>query len=441
MAFADMKTKVPGPKSAELIGKWKQYEVDKLGFQVPVAIESGDGAILKDVDGNTYIDWTSGVIVTNVGHAHPVLVEAMHEASKHILNIYEWCSQYRVKAAEDLVEAAPEQYDRCFFLSTGSEVTDCAARIMKRNTGRFEIVSFFGAFHGRTLSTSSMGGLKKQKLGMGPMLPGSIRIPYPYCYRCPLHCTPGKCGFACISLYDDIVRANSCGSLAGFIGELYQGAGGYVFPPEGFWKHMEEWIRSYGMLFTLDEVQSSYGRTGSMWAQEQEGIRPDITTVGKGIGGGAVVTALLLKDSLVKDSMGPGDMGSTYGGNPVACAAVSAVLKIFRDEDIVRHVHDDLWPMFAERLPKLKELSPYVGDVRGRGCAWGIELVKDRQTKEPAPELARALVLDLANHGLLTGIVGMYSNVIRVSPPLVMTVEQTDEALSILERCVSAMRI
>jgi len=441
MAFADVKTPIPGPKSAALIEEWKKYEVDKLGFQAPVAIDKGQGALLQDVDGNTFIDWTSGVIVTNVGHSHPVLVEAMHEASQHVLNVYEWCSEYRVKAAKDIVAAAPKQFDRCFFLSTGSEVTDCAARIMKRNTGRFEVVSFYGAFHGRTLSTSSMGGLKKQKKGMGPMMPGSIRVPYPYCYRCPLHKEPGKCNFACISMYDDIVRANSSGSLAGFIGELYQGAGGYVFPPEGFWKRMEEWIRSNDMLFTLDEVQSSYGRTGTMWAQEQEDIHPDITTVGKGIGGGAVVTALLLKNELVKDSMGPGDMGSTYGGNPVACAAVSAVLKIFKDEDIVKHVHDDLWPMLKERLNHLKSLSPYVGDVRGRGCAWGVEFVKDRATKEPAPELARKLILSMAEHGLLAGIVGVNGNVLRVSPPLVTTVEQMDEACSILEKCVSDLRL
>ncbi len=438
MGYAKVKTTIPGPKTKELLKQWHENEADKLGYQAQVAIDHGRGAMLYDVDDNVFIDWSSGVLVTNVGHCHPKLVEAVQEASEHVLNVYEWCTPYRANAARDLVNAAPSHLDKCFFMSSGSEVTDCSARIMKRYTHNYEIISFYGGFHGRTLSTASLGGLSKSKYGMGPMLPGSIRVPYPYCYRCPFKSNPEKCGLLCLEFMNDIIRANSTGSLAGLIIEPYQGSAGFIFPPEGFLPAVESWCREKNIPFTLDEVQSSYGRTGKMWALEHEALTPDIVTVGKGIGSGVTVAALLMRDEMIKDSMHKGDMGSTYGGNPISCAAVSAVLKIMKDEKLPERAAR-LGKIISSRLSKIQEKCKYIGDVRGRGMVWGVELVEDRETKEPAPEKVNKLIDLAAEKGLLIGSVGMFGNVVRVAPPLVITEEQLDESLEIFEQCTKQL--
>ena len=438
MKYAQINTQIPGPKSKDMLTEWVAYEADKTGYQARVAIDHGLGAMLYDVDGNSFIDWTSGVLVTSLGHCHPKLVSAVNEASGKIMNVYEYCNPYRLNAAKALVKAAPPYMDRCFFLSTGSEATDSAARIMKRATGNYEIVSFYGGFHGRTISTASMGGMHKTKKGVGPMLPGAIRIPFPYCYRCPFHKHQESCGLTCLEFAGDIVQANSCTSLAGLIVEPYLGTAGFIFPPKGYLQALEKWTRDQGMLFTLDEVQSSYGRTGAMWSAEREGVTPDIITVGKGIGSGISVSALLLKSEIVDKALGKGELGSTYGGNPVSCAAVSAVLSIMDEEAVLDNV-EKVGKIFAERMPKLIEKCKYVGDVRGMGLVYGIELVTDKKTKEPAPQFIKKLIDSCASEGLLIGSVGMYGNVVRVAPPLVINEDQANESIDIMEKCLTML--
>lgn len=438
MKYANVTTSIPGPRSKACIGQWKAYEADKTGYQAQIAVDHGEGAMLYDIDGNAFIDWTSGVLVTNIGHCHPILVKAVQEAAARMMNVYEYCNPYRADAAKDFVSIAPKHLNKCFFLSTGSEATDSAARIMKRATGNFEIVSFYGGFHGRTLSAASMGGLKKTKLSMGPMVPGSIRVPFPYCYRCPFHAKKETCGMLCLDYLDDVIQANSTSSLAGLIVEPYLGTAGFIFPPTGYLQKLEQWARSRGMLFTLDEVQSSYGRTGTMWSSEREGVTPDIITVGKGMGSGISVSALLMRSDVVDKAMGKGELGSTYGGNPVSCAAVSAVIKVFKEEDIIAKSKVTS-KVFASRLPELVDKSPYVGDVRGTGMVWGIELVEDKVSKTPAPKLVVRLIDLCAANGLLIGGVGVYGNVIRVAPPLVMNEEQANESIDIMEKCLAKL--
>lgn len=433
MEFNNVKTSIPGPKSKTLLKKWVKYEADKTGYQAQIVIDRGKGALLFDVDGNTFLDWTSGVLVTNIGHSHPVLVDAVQKTAERMMNVYEYCTPERVQAAEDLIHVAPKHLDRCFFLSTGSEATDAAARIMKRASGNFEIVSFYGGFHGRTLSTASLGGLKKIKKGMGPMIPGSIRAPFPYCYRCPFNQKPENCALTCLDFLDSLVEANSSSSLAGLIVEPYLGTAGFIFPPKGYLTALEKWIREKGIIFTLDEVQSSYGRTGTMWAMEHENLKPDIVTLGKGLGSGVSVSALLIRSDLVDRALGKGELGSTYGGNPISCAAVSAVLTVMREERIIDNVKM-IEKIFVNRLPGLIEQSPYVGDVRGMGLVWGIELVEDKKTKKPAPELVKRLIDECAKNGLLIGSVGIYGNVIRIAPPLVITEAQAHESIDIMEK-------
>lgn len=434
---ASVKTPLPGPQSKALFARWEKVEAQCTGYQAQVAWDHARGVVVTDADGNTFIDWTSGVLVTNVGHCHPELVKAIQQASARLLNNYECLHEERVIAAEKLISVLPPHLDKCFFLSTGSEAIEGALRIMKRKTGRFEIVSFFGGFHGRTYGAASSGGLAGPKQGYGPTLPETIRVPFPYCYRCPFKAKPETCGLLCLEFIEDAVRATSAGSLAGVLVEPYQGAAGFIFPPEGWLPRVERWARARDMLFTLDEVQSCYGRTGKFFALEWEGLTPDLVAIGKGIGSGAPASAIAARGEVI-GVLGRGEMSSTMGGNPVASAAVSAVVDIMRREKLVENSRR-MGELMLSRLREIQERSPYVGEVRGKGLVMGVELVKDKTTKEPAPDLARKLIDVAAEKGLLIGSVGIFGNVIRVAPPLVINEAEAHESLDIFEKALTLL--
>lgn len=435
--IVNVKTKLPGPKSSAIINRWGKVEAKTTGFQAPIAVDRGRGAIIYDADENKFIDWTSGVLVTNIGHCHPKLVEKLGESTAKMLNCYEYPTEYRVRAAEELVAATPEHLDTCFFLSTGGEATDAMIRIMKRKTGRHEIISFYGGFHGRLYSPASAGGLSKTKKNFGPSMAGVIRAPFPYCYRCPFKMKPESCNNLCLEFMDDIVSANSCGDIAGLITEPYLGTAGFVFPPQGWMKSLEKWIRERDILFALDEVQSSFGRGGKMWFMEWEGLEPDIACAGKGIGSGVAQSAIVATSDIMS-CLGRGELSSTAGGNPVACAATSAVLEVIRDEDLLQR-SITVGEVMLIRLNKIMTKASHVGDVRGKGLVMGIEIVEDKEGKAPAPELCKKIVLECANKGLLVGIVGIYGNVIRVAPPLVITDSEVEESLDIMEEVLMAL--
>jgi 4-aminobutyrate aminotransferase len=428
---------LPGPRSRELFERWRKAEAQCTGYQAPVVWDHARGVVVTDVDGNTFLDWTSGVLVTNVGHCHPALVQAIQQASEKLLNNYECLNEPRVIAAEKLTSVLPRPLDRCFFLSTGSETVEAAVRIMKRKTGNYEVISFYGGFHGRTYAAAAAGGMPGPKKGYGPTLPGAIRAPYPYCYRCPFKAKPETCGMLCLEFLDDCVRANSTGSLAGLIVEPYQGASGFIFPPEGWLSRLEQWVRSKGLVFTVDEVQASYGRTGKFWAVEWEGVQPDLLCIGKGIGSGLPVSAIAARSEVI-GVLGPGEMSSTMGGNPVSSACVTAVIDIMLRENLAENSRR-MGVLLGKRLREIQERSPYVGDVRGKGLVYGVELVKDKATKEPAPDLMRKLIDVAAQNGLLIGSVGIFGNVVRVAPPLVITEAELNESLDLFERSLGQL--
>ncbi len=437
MKITSVKTPLPGPKGGVLLDKWHQYEADVVGFQAPVVWDTAKGCVVTDVDGNKYLDWTCGVLVTNVGHCHPHLVSAIKKAADRLLNNYECANVERTDAAERLVRALPKHLNRCFFLSTGSEATEGAHRLMKRKTGRFEVISFYGGFHGRTCAAASMGGLAGPKKGYGPSIPGMIRVPYPNPYRDP----NGWCDDLdrYFDFLEETVAANSTGSLAGCIVEPYEGAAGFIFPPKGWLKRLEEWVHSKGMLLTVDEVQASYGRTGKMWAIEHEDIKADILAIGKAIGCGMPVSAIAATAD-VFSCLSKGEMSSTLGGNPMASAAVCAVLDIYEKEPLVEN-SAKMGAYIKKCLHEAAKRCPHLGDVRGMGLVMGMEFVKDKKTKAPAPELIKPLITDCANHGLLIGSVGMYGNVIRVAPPLCITQAEADESLEIMEGALSRLKL
>ena len=434
---ASVKGRLPGPRSRELFSRWERVEAQCTGYQAQVVWGRAKGVVVTDVDGNVFLDWTSGVLVTNVGHCHPHLVQAIQAAAEKLLNNYECLNEPRVEAAEKLVSILPKHLDKCFFLSTGSEATEGCIRIMKRKTGKYEIVSFYGAFHGRTYAAASAGGLSGPKKGYGPSMPGAIRVPFPYCYRCPFKATPETCDLLCLDYVDDAVRANSTGSLAGVIVEAYQGASGFIFAPPGWFPRLEQWIRSRGLLFTLDEVQAGFGRTGKMFAMEWENLTPDLVCLGKGIGSSVPASAIAARGEVI-GALGRGEMSSTMGGNPVCCAAVTAVVEIMQKEKLEDNALR-MGQLMKARLQQIQEKSPYVGDVRGSGLVMGVELVKDKKTKEPAPDLTKKMIDACAQNGLLIGSVGIFGNVIRVAPPLVITEAEAHESLDIFEKSLAAL--
>ena len=440
MGITHVKGPLPGPKGKKLLDQWHRFEADVVGFQAPVVWQSGRGCVVTDVDGNIYIDWTSGVLVTNVGHCHPRLVEAVRAASGDLLNNYECANVPRILAAKALVKALPPHLNRCFFLTTGSETTEGAIRLMKRRTGCYEVLCFEGGFHGRTFGAASAGGMAGPKRMYGPGIPGTIRLPFPNPYRDPYGWCRGGPEFK--KYFDHIeamVTANSTGSLAGVIVEPYQGAAGFIFPPKGWLRRLAEWARGHGLLFALDEVQSSYGRTGRMWALEHECLKPDIVTIGKAIGCGVPVSAIAATAD-VFSCLKKGEMSSTLGGNPVSSAAVPVILDIMRDEDLVGS-SARIGAHMKRRLKALARNCKYLGDVRGMGLVIGLEFVKDKKTKEPAPELIRPLIVACANAGLLVGSVGVFGNVIRVAPPLVITRAEADESLAIMEQVLGDLKL
>ncbi|MCX6561749.1 MAG: aspartate aminotransferase family protein [Candidatus Aminicenantes bacterium] len=424
-------------KTQEFLDLSRIYEPECMNWQAPVVWDHASGAEIWDVDGKSYIDWTSGVLVANVGHAHPVLAKALADQAARLLNTFDFPTPQRLRLAERIVKALPRHLDKVIFLTTGSEAMDAAMRLAKRFTGKYEIVSFWGGFHGRTFGPMSLSGISKIRRSYGPLVPGTVLAPYPYCYRCPFDKTHPDCGLFCLNFLDEVVKVESSGSLAAVIVEPYQGTAGFVFPPPGYLKKLETWAKSRGLLFILDEVQSSFGRTGTMWAWEHESLEPDILVLGKGIGSGAPIAALVTRSEIFS-CLERGEMSSTLGGNPLSCAGSLAVFEIIEKEGLLeKTVRNGAY--LKGKLHDLMAKHESIGDIRGMGLVYGIEFVLDRRTKEPAPDLVKDIVLKCVDRGLMVGKLGLHGNVIRVAPPLVITPDLIDKSTAILDGVLSEL--
>ncbi len=430
------KREVPGPRSAELLALSKQYEPPCMADQLPVVWDHGEGVWVVDVDGNEYIDFTSGVLVTNLGHAHPLHVEAIQNQAGRLMNCYSFPTPERVTFSRRLVDLLPENLDQAFLLTTGAEATEAALRIARRYTGKHEILSFYGGFHGRTYGPISVAGSMKTKRRFGPQLPGAVLAPFPYFYRDFYNSkTEEECGERCIERLDRIIESASTGDLGAVITEPYQGGAGFIFPPDGWLKKLEKWAYDRGLLFILDEVQSSFGRTGRMFALEWEDLRPSMVCLGKGIGSGMPASALV-GERRIFACMGVGEMSSTCGGNPLASAASHAVLDVMAQEKLPENALRVGAYMMA-RFKALQKKHECLGDVRGKGLVLGLEFVEDRQSRTPAPELTGKVILKAGEYGLLLGRVGIYGNVVRIAPPLVVTEEEAGMGIDIIDRALT----
>jgi 4-aminobutyrate aminotransferase len=342
-----------------------------------------------------------------------------------------------VRLAEELAAAAPMSAPAMsFFGNSGTEANEAALKLAKYYTRRHQVIAFFGAFHGRSMGSLSATASKvAQRRGFAPMVPGTFHAPYADCYRCPVNATPESCAAECLSFIEDrlFVHLVSPEEVAAVIVEPIQGEGGYIVPPDVFLQRLREMTAAHGILLVVDEVQSGMGRTGKMFAIEHAGVEPDIVTIGKGIASGLPLGVATARADVM--SWPPGSHASTFGGNPVSCAAALTTIRLLR-ERLMQNA-ETVGAHLRAGLEALQEKHALIGDVRGRGLMIGVELVRDRKTKERATTERNALVQECFRRGLL--VLGAGRNAIRLSPPLVLTRQEADTALEIIDASLEAV--
>jgi 4-aminobutyrate aminotransferase len=431
-----LKTALPGPKATAIIERDRRAVSTSYTRDYPFVMARGEGAYAEDVDGNVFLDCTAGIAVASTGHSHPTVVAAIVDQAHKFLHMSgtDFYYEPQVQLGEDLSAIAPMPGPhRSFFANSGTEANEAALKLAKYHTKRSNIIAFFGSFHGRSMGSLSLTASKlTQRRGFGPFVPGVFHAPYADCYRCPIGSSPDNCAAECLRFIDEqlLVHLVSPDEVAAIMVEPIQGEGGYVVPPNVFHERLRELTKKNGMLLIVDEVQSGMGRTGKMFAIEHTGVQPDVVTMAKGIASGLPLGVATARSEIM--SWPPGTHASTFGGNPVACAASLATLKLLR-ESLVTNAEVVGAHMMA-RAKTLMDTHPIVGDVRGRGLMIGIELVRDRQTKERATRERDAVVRECFTRGLL--VLGAGQNAIRLSPPLVLTKEQADTAIEILDQAL-----
>jgi 4-aminobutyrate aminotransferase len=440
MTGPDIRTNLPGPRAQAIIERDGRVVSPSYTRDYPFVMARGEGALVEDVDGNVFLDCTAGIAVAATGHSHPQVVEAIVEQSRRFLHMSgtDFYYEPQVQLGEALSAIAPMPGPhRTFFGNSGTEANEAALKLAKYTTKRHGIIAFFGAFHGRSMGSLSLTASKiTQRRGFSPFVPGTYHAPYANCYRCPVGLKPESCAAECLRFVEELLLVHLVApdEVAAIVVEPIQGEGGYVVPPSVFLQRLRELTRTHGMLLIADEVQSGMGRTGRMFAIEHAGVAPDVVTMAKGIASGLPLGVATAPSDIM--SWPPGAHASTFGGNPVACAASLATLALLRD-GLVRNAETVGAHMLAG-AKALMEKHAIIGDVRGRGLMIGIEFVRDRQTKERATTERDAIVREAFRRGLL--LLGAGPNAIRISPPLVLTKAQADTALAILDQAIASVR-
>jgi len=427
-------TELPGPEARKVLEKDQKYVSQSYSRVYPLVVKRAKGVWVEDVDGNRFLDFNSGIAVCNTGHCHPRIVEAIRRQAEQLIHMsgsdfyYDAQSALAAKLAE-ITPGAKEK--RVFFGNSGAEAIEAALKLARYHTRRPFILAFLGAFHGRTMGALSLTASKAIfEKGFSPLVPGVTHVPFPYCYRCPYHWQPYPgCSIACVDwIREDLFkRSIPPEEVAAIFVEPIQGEGGYVVPPPEFHKKLYELAKEFGILFVADEVQSGMGRTGKMMAIEHWGVTPDIFALAKGIASGMPLGAMV-SQSEVMDWV-RGSHASTFGGNPISCQAALTTIELLQEGLI-----ENAGRMGEYLLSKLKGLQKrfrLIGDVRGKGLMIGIEIVRDPETKEKAIEERNRIIETCFEKGLL--LLGCGENVIRLSPPLIITQREADLALAILE--------
>ncbi len=426
----------PGPKAREILERDRNLIMQSFVRWYPLVIKTGRGAIVEDVDGNIYIDFNSGLAVLNVGHLHPRVVEAIREQAGKLLHysLTDFYYEEAVLGAERLLSVAPIRDGKVFFANSGAETVEGALKIAR---GHFDgsrqyVIAFLGAFHGRTMGALSLTASKPvHRKGFSPLVPGVIHVPYPYPYRCPFRAEePRECGEAVLAYLEEWVLGKLVdpSEVALVMAEPIQGEGGYIVPPDNFLPGLRRLTSKHGILLAVDEVQSGFARTGRWWAVQHWGVEPDLVTSAKAIASGLPLGAIIGRRKVM--DLPPGSHATTFGGNPVALAAMRAVIDVIEEE----RLHERAARLGEEILKHYRDLSQeleIIGDVRGKGFMIGVELVRDRRTKEPAKKELAWILERAFKRGLL--VIGAGLSTIRIAPPLVIEEEHLWRGIEILD--------
>ena len=434
MRVPEIKVPPPGPRARAILERDGAVVSPSYPRCVPFVMAKGTGAVVEDVDGNRYLDFGAGIAVAATGHSHPDVVRAITDQASRFLHIStDYYHEPMVALGEALAEIAPVGgRARTFFSNSGAEAVEAAIKLARYHTKRFNILAFLGSFHGRTLGSLALTSSRTvQRRGFGPMGAGVFHAPYANPYRCPVGGgeDAAKCTRECLAYIENQVLTHLVApeEVAAIVVEPIQGEGGYVVPPPEFLQGLAAIAATHGMLFVADEVQSGIGRTGRMFAIEHAGVQPDIIVAAKGIASGLPMGVTIAREDVMDWPVGA--HSNTFGGNPVACAAALATIELVKG-GLMKNAAD-VGDFLLSKLSELAHRHQIIGDVRGRGLMIGIELVRDRQTKERAVTERDALVLAAFQRGLLVLAAG--ASTIRLSPPLVITREQAQTAINILD--------
>ncbi|HTT69838.1 MAG TPA: aspartate aminotransferase family protein [Anaeromyxobacteraceae bacterium] len=428
-----IRTPIPGPRSREIVRREQEHLAPGLqGFALwaGVAMDHGQGSTLTDVDGNTYVDLIGGIGVNALGHCHPRYVAALSEQAGR-LTVGSFTSLPRAELVHEVSALAPAGLDRLQLYSSGAEAVESALRLARCATGRQEVVGFWGGFHGKTAGVMALMG-SSARHGLGPLPAGSTLVPYADCYRCPFQLDYPSCGLACAEFVRKAVKVQPAGPLAAILAEPMQGTAGNVIPPPEFVKALEEIAHEAGALFLADEMITGFGRTGRPWGVDHSGARPDICTLGKGFGSGFPIAGVLTRSEVAaaKPWSNPSGASSSYGGNALAAAAALASVRTIREEGLWQNAQA-VGSAMLEELRRMQERYPFVGDVRGAGLLIGIEIVKDRATKEPVDAaVMRQVYEECVGRGLLAMT---YTAHVRLQPALTIDRDTALEGLAVLD--------
>lgn len=424
-------TDVPGPRSKAALFRKERYVAKPLSPLAPFCAARAEGFVVEDLDGNCFLDFSGGWGVMNVGHNHPQVVAAVRDQAEFFLHTDFTAVPYEsyVDLAERLAELAPGPTPKkCVFFNSGAEAVENAVKIARAATGRKAVLVFDNAFHGRTLLTMTMTHKAlPYKAGFGPYAPDVYRLPYPYPYRYPV--PPAAIERRMLSLVDP--REVACLVVEPVIGE-----GGFIVPPPEFLPFLRDLADRYGFLLVADEVQCGVGRTGRFFACEHYDVEPDMICVAKSIAGGLPLSGVIGKAE-VMDAPVLGGIGSTFGGNPVACAAALAVLDVIKEGNLLTRA-EHIGEVLTRELRALERTYPVIGDVRGLGAMVGLELVRDRKTREPDPETTKRVQVEALKRGVIFPTAGVYGNVVRFLVPLTITDDALLEGLSVLAEAFAA---
>ena len=430
---------IPGPKAKELLERRTQVVARGISYSSVLFVKEAQGALIKDVDDNVFIDFTAGIGVQNIGHSNEDYINSVIEQVKKYTHTSINIAMYEpyVALAELLIDVTPGGADKkVMFANSGAEAVENAVKIARQYTKKPGIVSLECAFHGRTYGAMTLTSkVKPYKYEFGPFMPECYKIPSAYCYRCPYKSTYPGCGMACAERFETMLKGELVPEMiAAFIAEPIQGEGGFIVPPKEYLPAMESICRKNNIVFIIDEVQTGFARTGKLFASQHFGIQPDIMTLSKAIAGGLPLSAVVGSREIM-DSPGPGQIGGTFAGNPVACHAGLQVVKIIEENRLdlkAQHIGEIL----KRRLGRMQDQYPCIGDVRGLGAMVAIEFVKDRETKEPYSEITKKIIAYAFEKGVILMGAGIFSNVIRFLPPLVMTDEQVGYGMDVLEEAI-----